>query len=183
MKRRAPVLALTGVMSVVVGWMSAAPAGAATPQFFHMQINQSFRFNQCGFTIDSTVRGTFTSEVFVSRSGVTIENDESHVVSTLTNVASHKVVYVAGVGLDRFTPDPVVNPDGTMTFTDMLTGSPERVYTSHSNVLVKDVGFLSIVDTLDSDGNLISEQVTVHGVHQVSGPDDVYCAAIASAIG
>jgi hypothetical protein len=49
--------------------------------------------------------------------------------------------------------------------------------------LVKDVGLVSIVDTVDSDGNLLSEQVIVHGVHQVSGPDAAYCAAIASAIG
>jgi hypothetical protein len=57
------------------------------------------------------------------------------------------------------------------------------VYTSHSDVLVKDVRFLSIVDTPDSAGALISEHVVVHGVHQVSGPDAAYGAAITSAIG
>ena len=100
----------------------------------------------------------------------------------MTNEANGKVVHVEGTGLDA-QPFPVANPDGTLTFTDTLTGSPERVYTRHSDVLVKDVGFLSIVDTVDSDGNLLSEQVIVHGVHQVSGPDAVYCDAIASAIG
>ena len=56
---------------------------------------------------------------------------------------------------DAFTPDGVVNPDGTITFTDTLTGMPMRVYTSHSNTLVKDVGYLSIVATFDSQGNFL----------------------------
>ena len=110
MRRRVPIVALTGVMTLVVGWVTAAPAGAAVPQFFHMKINQSFHFSQCGFTFDSVVRGTLTSEVFFNRSGVVIENDEAHVVSTLTNEANRKVVYVGGGGLDRFTPADWRNP-------------------------------------------------------------------------
>lgn len=43
-----------------------------------------------------------------------------------------------------------VNPDGTITFTDTLTGMPVRIYTSHSSTLVKDVGYLSIVDIVDA---------------------------------
>lgn len=183
---RMQVAALTtGLMTVVAGWVAAAPAGAATPQFFHQQVNDAFTgIDQCGFTVDSVVRGTLTIEDFVDASGnVTLEQDEAHVVSTLTNEANGKVVYVDSASRDRFDLAPVVNRDGTMTFTDTITGSPERVYTSHSSVLVKDVGLVSIVDTVDSDGNLLSEQVIVHGVHQVSGSDAAYCAAIATAIG
>jgi len=102
-------------------------------------------------------------------------------VSTLTNRANGKVVYVDNASRDSL-PAPVVNADGSITVTDTLTGSPERVYTSHSNVLVKDVGFLSLVDTVDSQGKLLSQQVIVHGVHQASGEDAVFCAAISSAI-
>jgi hypothetical protein len=77
----------------------------------------------------------------------------------------------------------VVNPDGTVTFTDTLTGMTVRVSTSHSNTLLKDVGFLSIVDTVDAQGNLLSEQVIEHGPHPFSGDFTVFCNAIAAAIG
>jgi hypothetical protein len=49
--------------------------------------------------------------------------------------------------------------------------------------LVKDVGFLSTVDTVDSQGNLLSEQVIEHGPHPFAGDQMVFCDAIASAIG
>jgi hypothetical protein len=100
----------------------------------------------------------------------------------LTNVANGKAVHVASAGRDAFTPDGVVNPDGTITFTDTLTGML-RIYTSHSSTLVKDAGFLSTVDTVDSQGNLLSEQVTEHGPHPFAGDQTVMCDAIASAIG
>jgi hypothetical protein len=104
------------------------------------------------------------------------------VTSTLTSRTNGKVVYVDNASRDSL-PAPVVNADGSFTVTDTLTGSPERVYTSHSNVLVRDVGFVSIVDTVSAKGKLLSEQVIVHGVHQASGEDAVFCDAIAAAIG
>ena len=77
----------------------------------------------------------------------------------------------------------MVNPDGTTTFTDTLTGMPVRVYTSHSSTLLKDSGFMSIVTTVDAQGNLLSQQVTEHGPHPFAGDFTVFCNAIASAIG
>jgi hypothetical protein len=106
-----------------------------------------------------------------------------HVVSTLTNVANGNVVHVSSAGRDRFTPDGVVNADGTTTFTDTLTGMPLRVYTSHSNTLLKDVGFLSIVTRVNAHGNVLTEQVTVHGPHPFSGDFEKLCNAITDAIG
>jgi hypothetical protein len=103
-------------------------------------------------------------------------------VSTLTNQANGKVVHVEGVGRDAFQPEPVVNRDGTITSTDTLTGMDQRVYTSHSSTLLKDSGFLSIVDTFDADGDLLSEQVIVHGPHEFAGDFDAFCAAITAAI-
>jgi len=105
------------------------------------------------------------------------------VVSTLTNEANGKVVHVEAAGRDAFQPDPVVNRDGTITATDTLTGIPLRIYTSHSNTLVKDAGFLSIVTTFDAQGNVLSEQVIEHGPHPFAGDQTVMCDAIASAIG
>ena len=184
MKRVLQVVALSGLMTLVAGWLAAAPAGAAAPQVTHTKVNVSLPgIDVCGFTVDSVVQGTDTFKVFLDRFGNVSIQDVSHVVSTLTNVANGKVVHVEAAGRDAFTPDGVVNPDGTITFTDTLTGMPVRIYTSHSNTLVKDVGFLSIVDTVDSQGNFLSEQVIEHGPHPFGGDFTVFCEAIASAIG
>lgn len=77
----------------------------------------------------------------------------------------------------------MVNPDGTITFTDTLTGMPVRIYASHSNVLVKDVGYLSFVDTVDSQGNFLGQQVIARRPHPFAGDFTVFCNAIKSAIG
>jgi hypothetical protein len=184
MKRVPQVVALTGVTTLVAGWVAAAPAGAAAPQVSHTRVNVSLPgIDVCGFTVDSVVQGTDTFQVFVDKLGNVSIRDLSHVVSTLTNQANGKVVHVANASRDAFQPDPVVNPDGTITATDTLTGMPLRVYTDHSSTLVKDAGFLSIVATFDAQGNFLSEQVIEHGPHPFAGDFTVFCDAIASAIG
>ena len=185
MKRVVHVVALTGLMTLVAGWVTATPAGAATPQVFHTQVSLSLPgINECGFTVNSVVQGTDTFQVFVDRSGNVFFQDVSHVVSTLTNVANGKVVHVANASRDRFTSDDgVVNPDGTITFTDTLNGMPMRVYTAHESTLVKDTGYLSMVQTVDADGNLLSDQLIVHGPHPFAGDRSVLCDAITAAIG
>lgn len=184
MKRVAPVVALAGLMTLA-GLVAAAPAGAATSQVFHTNVDLSLtRIKQCGFRVDSVVQGTDTFQVFVDAAGNMTFQDVSHVVSTLTNVANGKVVYVDNASRDAFTSDAgVVNRDGTITFSDILTGMPVRIYTDHSSVLVKDVGFLSMVQTIDPDGNLLSDQVVEHGPHPFAGDMTVYCDAITAAIG
>jgi hypothetical protein len=98
-------------------------------------------------------------------------------------VANGKVVHIDSAGRDNFSDGGVVNPDGTTTFTDTLTGRDLRIYTSHSNVLLQDVGFLAIVDTVDSEGNFLSEQLIEHGPHQFAGDFAAMCDAISAAIG
>jgi len=129
------------------------------------------------------VQGTLTIHVFTDQSGNMTEQDTSSVVSTMTNEANKKVVHVGSSGRDRSTLSPVANPDGTFTFTDTLTGMSQRVYTSHSDTLVKDAGFISFVTIFDSQGNVLSEQVIEHGPHPFGGDFTVFCDAIASAIG
>lgn len=174
----APFLALSPCLS------AAGPAGAVTPpQVDHSQVNVSLTgIDVCGYTVDSVIQGTATTQVWTNAAGDLRIQNEAHVVSTLTNEANGKVVHVEGTGRDS-QPFGHVNPDGTITFTDTLTGIDNRVYTSHSDVLVKDAGFLSIVDTVDADGNLLDEQVIVHGPHQFAGDFTAECEAIAAAIG
>jgi hypothetical protein len=184
MKRVLQVVTLSGLMTLVAGWLAAAPAGAAAPQVTHTKVNVSLPgIDVCGFTVDSVVQGTDTFQVFSDRFGNVSIQDLSHVVSTLTNEANGKMVRVEAAGRDAFQPDPVVNRDGTITATDTLTGMPVRVYTAHSSILVKDVGFLSIVSTFDAQGNFLSVHVIEHGLHPFAGDQTVFCDAIASAIG
>lgn len=182
MNRQLKLGTATALMTLVATSIAQLPAAADTPP---NKVDVSFTgIPMCGFTVDSHVQGTDNFRVIVDRAGNVSFQDEAHIVSTLTNEANGKVVYVEGDARDAFPQDPVVNRDGTITATDTLTGSPIRIYTSHSNVLAKDVGLVSIVDTFDADGNHIDDQVIVHGVHEVSGPNDpAYCAAITSAIG
>lgn len=185
MKRVVRGAVVAGVTTLVAGLVAAAPAGAATPtQVVHEQLNLSLpNIEECGFTVNSLVQGTHTFQTFVDRSGNVRFQDTAHVVSTLTNVANGKVVYVESAGRDAYGDPGVVNPDGTITFTDTLTGRAQRVYTSHSSVLLKDVGYLAILDTFDAQGNFLDEQLIVHGPHQFAGDFSAYCDAITAAIG
>lgn len=184
MKRALRLLSLTGLMTLVGAWVAGAPALAETPEVIHTQVNVSLtNIDQCGLTVNSLVKGTDTFQVFFDRSGNMMLQDVSHVVSTLTNVKNGKVVYVDNASRDAFGGPGVVNPDGTTTFTDTLTGMPARIYTSHSQTLVKDVGYLSILNTFDADGNFLRQQLIEHGSHPFAGDFTVYCNAILAAIG
>src|SRR6478735_304023 len=91
---------------------TASPAVAAPPEVVHTKVRVSLtHIDQCGFTVNSVVRGTDTFHIRVDRSGNVAIQDTSHIVSTLTNVANGKVVHVDSAGRDRFTPDGVVNAD------------------------------------------------------------------------
>jgi hypothetical protein len=176
------VVSLASAATLVVG--AAAPAAAAPPEITHTKVDVTLTgIDQCGFTVNSVVRGTDTFTIRFDRAGNLLIQDTAHIVSTLTNVANGKVVHVDSAGRDRFTPDGVVNKDGTITFTDTLTGRDLRIYTAHSNVLLRDAGFLSMVTTIDAQGNVLSDRVVIHGPHQFAGDFDAYCDAITAAIG
>ena len=160
------------------------PADAGDVQVVHTKVDLSLTgIDQCGFTVNSVVRGTNTFKVSFDESGNASFQSEGHIVSTLTNVANGKVVHVDSAGRDSFSDVGVVNPDGTITFTDTLTGRDLRVYTSHSNVLLRDAGFLAIVDTVDAEGNLLDQELVMHGPHQFAGDFTAFCDAITAAIG
>jgi hypothetical protein len=172
----------TGLLSSLIAMAGEAPSTAASQSPVRVHVSLT-GIDVCGFTVDSVVTGTDKAREFTDKAGNLWVQDESHIVSALTNEANGKVVYVDSAGRDLFQPIPVLNPDGTITTIDTLTGRPERVYTSHSDVLVRDAGLVTILNTFDSNGDLMDTTMTVHGVHQVSGPDEAFCAAITSALG
>jgi hypothetical protein len=185
MRSTGQVLTFAGLLTLATTGLVAAPASAATPpEVTHTKVDVSLTgIDVCGFTVDSVIRGTDTFKVVTDASGDLSFQDTAHVVSTLTNSANGKVVHVSNSGRDAFSDAGVLNPDGTYTYTDTLTGMDMRVYTSHSNTLLKDAGFLSIMDTVDADGNFLDQTVVVHGPHQFAGDFDAFCDAISTAIG
>jgi hypothetical protein len=177
-------LAVAGVMALGAVLVPGMPAQAATPEIQHTKLNLTLTgIDQCGITVNSVVQGTLIQQAFVRKSGTVVLRTIASVTSTLTNPANNKVVHVDSAGPDTFTPDGVENPDGTFTFTDTLTGRDIRIYTSHSNVLLRDAGYLSIVTVTNADGDVLSEQVTMHGPHGFAGDFDAMCDAITAAIG
>jgi hypothetical protein len=183
MNRVVRVAVAAGVMALGAVLVPGAPAVAAAPEISHTRLDLSLiGIDQCGITVNSVVQGTLIQQTFV-RSGTVVQRTIASVVSTLTNPANGKVVHVDSAGPDTFTPDGVANPDGTITFTDVLTGRDIRVYTSHNKVLLRDVGYLAIVTTTNANGDVLSEQVTTHGPHGFAGDFDAYCNAITAAIG
>jgi len=88
------------VVGIIVALgLAAAPAGAAAPEVVHTKVNVSLPgIDVCGFTVDSVVKGTNTFQMFVDRFGNVSIQFLSHVVSTLTNEANGKVVYVESAG-------------------------------------------------------------------------------------
>jgi hypothetical protein len=184
MKRLVHAIALTGLMTLGAGLLAAPPAAAATPpQVSHQRLSDSFTTEVCGFTVNNVIKGMVTFKTTVDAAGTASYQSEAHVVQRMTNPVNGKVVYLDNSGRDAFSDGGVLNADGTTTFTDTLTGTDMRVYTSHSSVLLKDHGYTAIVDTVDPDGNLISEQFINHGPHQFAGDQSAFCDAIATAIG
>jgi hypothetical protein len=176
-------LAVAAGMALGAVLVAGTPAEAATPEIVHTTLDQSLiGIKQCGLKVNSVVQGTMTTQTFV-RSGTVVQQVTASVVSTLTNPRNGKVVHVDNAGPDFFTTDGVVNRDGTITFTDVLTGRDIRVYTSHSDVLLRDVGYLAIVTVTNADKQVLSVQVTTHGPHGFAGDFDAYCNAITAAIG
>jgi hypothetical protein len=182
MTRATAPVALSALTVLAAGTLAAGPAAAATTQVYHEKLSASAVTDQCGITVDLTLRGTHTFQTFVDKAGNVRFQDVAHAVTTMTNVENGKVVHVEASGRDAYGGPGVVNPDGTVTFTDTLTGIDQRVYTSHSSVLLKDAGYLAIVDTVDAEGNLVDEQVIVHGPHEFAGDFAAYCDAITAAL-
>ena len=132
--------------------------------------------------VNNGLKGTLIFKTTVDATGTASFQSEAHVLQTMTNPVNGKVVHLDNSGRDAWSDGGVLNPDGTTTFTDTLTGTDMRVYTSHSSVLLKDHGYTAIVETVDSDGNLVDAHVVEHGPHEFAGDQDALCDAITAAL-
>ena len=137
------------------GWLAAAPAGSRAPGDSHQGQCDVDRY-RC-IQDHGGLRGARndTFKVFFDRFGNVSIRDVSHVVSTLTNRQRQGGVRPATRTGDAFTPRRSGQRRQRFTSTDTLTGMPMRIYTWHSDTLVKDVGGSSHVTTFDAQGNLL----------------------------
>jgi hypothetical protein len=152
------------------------PAGAAgaSPEIDHGRIDETEVGVEdfCGFTVDIQTRGTFTTQLAFNFQA------EVHVVQTITNEANGHVVYL-GTSDRQLVGGLVDNGDGTFTQVITFDGMNARIYTDHSNVLMRVAGFVSITVTVDADDNVIDHVLVTHGQYD----DRDSCEVIASAIG
>jgi hypothetical protein len=173
MMRTAMRFVVTTLFALAASFLPARVAGAS-PEIDHARIDgaevgvEDF----CGLTVDIMSKGTVTTWLADGFQA------EIHVLQTITNEANGHVVYVETSNRQRV-DDPVDNGDGTFTQVLTFDGMNARIYTDHSNVLMRVAGFVSIAFTVDGDDNQIDEVVVTHGQYD----DRDSCEVIVSAIG
>jgi len=124
--------------------VSLLPAGAAlaSPEIHHGGIDETEVGVEdfCGLTVDIRSEGTVTTQ-----DAEAYFQAELHVVQTITNEANGHVVYVEVSNRQRY--DDSDNGDGTFTQVIRFDGVNTRIYTDHSNVLMRVVGSVSVTVT------------------------------------
>ena len=76
---------------------------------------------------------------------------------TFTSAATGKSVEIHVADQNRGPNDPVVNPDGTVTFTVVFKGLPEQIKLPNGRLLSRDAGNVTLFQTFDSDGNFLGQ--------------------------
>jgi hypothetical protein len=164
--------ASTTLIALAVSLFQAG-AAAASPEIDHARIDETEVGVEdfCGFTVDIQSRGTFTTQLADSFQA------EVHVVQTITNEANGHAVYVETSDRQWY-GGSVGNGDGTFTQVITFDGMNARIYTDHSNVLMRVVGFVSVAVTVDADDNVIDHVLVTHGQYDDRDSCDVIVRAI-----
>jgi hypothetical protein len=172
---------IVGVMACVLALGVAPSAQAAPPvERFH-DTGTDTDDNFCGtgevVTITFDVRGTVHADdgldVFVTAHGTQTFTAESTGQSVILHFAQ------------RFVSHGVENSDGTVSFTDTVTGLPEQFRTPNGGVITLDAGLITFEGTLDASGEFVEQHiVVVHGPHPAAESDfELFCQLIPEALG
>ncbi len=149
------------LVAVVVVVVFPGVGTAGKPQV--TKIDQTGQFDLCGVATTTHDVGV---DVF-STSGNTFF-DRYNVRTTFT-AANGVVIDLHAAGTVTGTLDPVPNGDGTYTNTVTFKGLPEQFKLPNGDMLTRDAGIITFVDTLVPDGlggfTLQSEQLIVRGPH------------------
>jgi hypothetical protein len=160
MRRLVLLVAGLGVFLVLWPGTAVAAAPVVTRDTF------SFPDELCGFTGTTTL--SFV-DVLTFNPDNTF-SDRGSVHGTFTS-DSGKSLTVNGAGLTTGLVEPIINPDGTITFITTVVGLPEKVQIENGPVLSLDAGTVTLTETFTVDENgdivdLVSRQLSgLHGPH------------------
>jgi hypothetical protein len=170
------VLLLAGLAVFLVVWPGSA-VGAA-PEITRDTF--SFADELCGFTGTSTV--SFVDVFTLNEDGTIL--DRARVKQTFTS-DSGKELTIDQAGVTGGLADPIVNPDGTVTFVRSFTGLAEKLQIPNGPMLSLDAGTITVTSTFTVDENgdlvdLVSREVSgLHGPHPDLLSDfEVFCDVI-----
>ena len=156
-------LLFVGVAVFLVVWPGTAVAAAPEISRF----TDTFPDEFCGFTGTSTLN---VVDIFTPNEAANTFTDQARVMQTFTS-DSGKSITVLSVGRTTGLLDPIVNPDGTITFINTFIGMPEKIQIVNGPVLSLDVGIVTLERTFTVDENgdfvdLVSQQISgMHGPH------------------
>lgn len=137
--------------------MAAAPIDRS-----HENFTDTFPDELCGIAGTSVVKGVDNFMQF----GDNTYSDNFTLNQTFTATASGKsvVIHVAQRVTGLF--DPIVNEDGTLTFSDTFTGLPEQLRIKNGRLLSRDAGVVTLTRTGNFDpetGQFVTDSLVVSG--------------------
>jgi hypothetical protein len=170
--------------------LPAVNASAVPPEVFHENFDETFEEELCGIFVTGHAQGVNTFRIFFDREGNEIRVlDSGRGVITWTNPENGKSVSLSFAG--SFQGSAVENPDGTVTFTDTVVGMPENIFVSPHESLVRDVGRVTFVTTVDfgdpedpEDDVVISSEIAfLAGPHpELESDFTLFCEVITAAL-
>jgi hypothetical protein len=170
------------VLVAAVAVVMPASGVAAKPVFMsHENFTDTFDDDICGIAGTSVVRGVDNFAAFADNT--VRENFEVTQVFTATASGKSIVIHVA----QDFTgnDEPIVNPDGTITFVGTFKGLPELIKIEHGPVLSRDAGQVTIIRTFDPTTFDLLDQVVVgeKGPHpDLDSGFEVFCNVLVPAL-
>jgi hypothetical protein len=169
-------LAVLGLAALAA--LLALPGGAlAAKPVFHDKIDVTIEdIDLCGETVDLHVTGTQVG----SFSGDTFKVTGQVTQVFTTDDGRSVTLSAAGPFTSTFTD----NGDGTFTIVDTWKGLPEKISGATGGPVLRDAGLISFVVTIDEDGNVLDEDVIVHGPHpEADSGFTAFCDAVLAALG
>jgi hypothetical protein len=179
MHRIVSVRRLLGAAGAALSLVAALPAAVQAAAPIHANFSGTFTNVDfgCGILVTVTNRGV---ENFTPYDANGSYRDIFQFNSTLT-AANGKSVQLSAAG--QSIVHVVTNADGTQTSTLTVNGVPERISSTHGSILTRDAGRITVIDTFDSSGTVISETITLSGPHpEVNSGFTLFCQTIVAAL-
>jgi hypothetical protein len=153
---------LAGLAVFLVVYPATAVAAAPVRTMF----TDTFPDNICGFDGTSTI---YVVDLFTAHPDGTF-SDSSNVRQTFV-ADNGKAISLTAAGRTTGLTEPILNPDGTITFINTFIGMPEQVKITNGPLLSLDAGTVTITRTFSVDQNgdivsLVSQQLAgLNGPH------------------